>query len=112
MIINLWASWCTPCRAELPAIQAYAASGRVRVLGVDTQDTTTGARSTIDDFGLTFPILSDPDRRLLAAVDRSALPATLFVDADGGVRYVYATGTPLTEADLARLAARYLGVGG
>ncbi len=109
-VVNLWAAWCDPCRAELPAIQQYAASSGVTVIGVDTQDTGTAAHAAIDDYGLTYPQLTDPSRKLLVAVDRTALPATLFVDADGGLRYVYNEGTPLTVARLTALASQYLGV--
>jgi thiol-disulfide isomerase/thioredoxin len=112
MIVNLWASWCTPCRAELPAIQRYATTSGVTVIGVDTGDTTAAATSVIDDLGLTFPVLSDTGRSLLAAVGRSALPVTLFVDAQGGLRYLYNEGTALTEETLAALATAHLGVGG
>jgi hypothetical protein len=64
----------------------------------------------VQDLGLTFPMLVDPSNSLLTAVGRSALPATLFVDAHGGLRYVYNVGTPLTEERLAGLTATYLGI--
>jgi thiol-disulfide isomerase/thioredoxin len=111
-VINLWASWCPPCRAELPGIQAFAATGVVTVIGVDTADTRSGAASTIQDHGLTYPMLSDPDKALSNAIGRSVLPVTLFVDAQNRVRYVYASGTPLTKESLTQLVAEHLGVGG
>jgi hypothetical protein len=64
----------------------------------------------MDELALTYPMLADPDNRLLTEVGRSALPATLFVDAEGGLRYLYNEVTPLTEQRLTELAATYLGV--
>src|SRR5690348_8480892 len=84
-IVNLWAAWCEPCRTELPAIQQFAgrAGDRVKVIGVATADRHDSAKSFIDDEKLTITMLEDPDRRLLTAVKRTALPATLFIKADG-----------------------------
>lgn len=110
-IVNLWASWCAPCRTELPAFQAYAVSvgDRVAVIGVDTGDTRSAGGALLQDVKVTYPTLFDDQRRLLSAVGRSALPVTLFVDAGGGLRYVY-NSTPLDEPAIARLAQTYLGV--
>ncbi|HKS98265.1 MAG TPA: TlpA disulfide reductase family protein, partial [Rugosimonospora sp.] len=111
-VINLWASWCTPCRTEIPAIQRYAvrAGTRVTVIGVDTADTRTGGGSTIQDLGVTYPNLYDDRQQLLHGVGRADLPVTLFVDAHGGIRHVYSSGVALTEASLAQLVRTYLGV--
>jgi thiol-disulfide isomerase/thioredoxin len=111
-VINLWASWCAPCRTELPQIQRYAerAAGRVQVIGVITSDPNRGgAQSLIDDLGLRFPMLYDEPATLRAQVGVQALPLTLLVDAGGRVAYRY-NARPLDEAALADLVDRYLGV--
>jgi thiol-disulfide isomerase/thioredoxin len=111
VLINLWASWCGPCRQELPAFQRYAqrAAGAVLVVGVATDTGRTAGRSVVDDLGLTFPMLYDRDRTLLLAAGRANLPVTLFVDAHGRVAYVY-NSTALDDAAIASLAAEHLGV--
>jgi thiol-disulfide isomerase/thioredoxin len=110
-IVNLWASWCGPCRTEMPAIQRYAdrAAGTVTVIGVDTGDTAAAGSSVLHDLGVRYPNLFDEDKRLLTAVGRVALPVTLFVDAAGRIRSVY-NGQPLSEDSLATLAHDRLGV--
>lgn len=111
-VINMWASWCEPCRAELPAVEAFAkaAGPAIDVIGVDTADERSPARSTISDFGLTYPMVSDPDQRILHSIGAQGLPATLFVAPGGDIRYVYNSGTALDIAHLDELAATYLGV--
>ncbi|OLB79066.1 MAG: hypothetical protein AUI14_11365 [Actinobacteria bacterium 13_2_20CM_2_71_6] len=111
-IVNLWASWCGPCRQELPAFQRYATvvGEQVLVLGVDTGDTRDAGAGLLQDTKVTFPTLYDDQRRLLSALGRSALPVTVFVDADGGIRYLY-NDTALDDAAIARLARTHLGVG-
>lgn len=110
-VINLWASWCPPCREELPAFQRYAerAGGRVAVIGVDTADRREAANSIVEDLGLTFPNLYDPRSQLRNAMGGRPLPVTLFVAADGAVAYVY-NDRPLDDADLDRLVREHLGV--
>ncbi len=111
-VLNLWASWCEPCRFELPEIARYAerAAGRVRVVGVITNDPNrTAAQSVVDDFGLRFPMVYDERAQVRKAVGALGIPTTLLVDAQGRVAYRY-TGVQLDEAALARLVERYLGV--
>lgn len=110
-IVNLWASWCGPCRDELPAFQRYAqqAAGRVSVLGVNIADSPAGRTSIVTDLGLTFPILVDERAVLRGALGRAALPITVFVDADGRMVHVY-NDVALDDARLRRLAEQHLGV--
>jgi thiol-disulfide isomerase/thioredoxin len=109
-VVNLWASWCAPCREELPALQRYAdqAAGQVHVLGVVTEDRRSAAVSLAEELGITFPALDDPDGRLWAAVATVGLPTTLFVGADGQVRYVHTN--VLDEQAVERYVTDQLGV--
>jgi thiol-disulfide isomerase/thioredoxin len=112
-VINLWASWCGPCRGELPQMQRYAdrAAGRVQVVGVITSDPDRGgAQSLVDDLGLRFPMLYDERAKLQARIGPPvAMPTTLLVDAHGRVAYRHSA-RPLDEAALADLVRHHLGV--
>lgn len=109
-IVSLWATWCPPCREELPMLQRYAdqAAGTVHVLGVVTGDRRSAAAALAEDLGVTFPALDDPDELVRTEFAAVGLPVTLFVDPAGRVRYVHRA--PLDEETLARLAAERFGV--
>lgn len=102
VMVNLWASWCPPCRAEMPAIekvyQAYKDRGLV-VLGVNTtfQDSETDAAAFIREFDLTFPIPLDRDGAVSRRYQLRGLPSTFFVDRRGIIRSVV-IGGPMSEA--------------
>jgi cytochrome c biogenesis protein CcmG/thiol:disulfide interchange protein DsbE len=109
-VINMWASWCEPCRAELPIMQRLAdrAGGRLHVLGVDTNDGRDAAASFGAAKRVTMPTLYDRERRLLGSIGRINLPVTIFVDA-AGRDYVHPL--PVTSArELSDLVRRHTGV--
>lgn len=107
-IVNLWASWCTPCRTELPALNTYAQKATVLVVGVNTEDSRTGAGSIVDDLKLGFPTLYDREGRLHKALGSLPMPITLFVAADGTVAYTHRSGA-LDTAGFEQLAREHLG---
>jgi thiol-disulfide isomerase/thioredoxin len=109
-VINLWGSWCEPCRAELPVVQALAdvTAGRLHVIGVDTFDDRAAGASFAADKGVSFPTLFDPEKKLLTALGKVNLPVTVFVGADGQ-RHVY-SGTALDKPTLGGLVRTHTGV--
>lgn len=115
ILVNLWASWCGPCRTEMPAIQRvydqYREQGFV-VLAVNAtlQDSTQAANAFVDEFGFTFPVLLDVDGRVASLYRLRAFPSSYFVDANGIIREVV-LGGPMNEALLATRVEQLLGEG-
>jgi len=110
-VINLWGSWCEPCRDELPAIDAVAqrTHGLVHFLGVDTRDLRSDAEDMVTEFGLTYPSVFDQGEQVRIALKQAGIPVTLFVDSAGKVVHLY-NGTRLDEATLSNLVKQHLGV--
>lgn len=100
LVVNFWASWCAPCRKEMPAFQQVAddLGDQVAIVGVTDEDDLAAAREAADASGVSYPLLVDVDQELLTQLELSGLPATVFVDADGTIvgRHLGA----LTEAEL------------
>lgn len=85
-VINVWASWCGPCRKELPLIAQLHDTGKVDVLGVDIEDPQPGtALELAADSGVTYPSVADPAGETKAPLGIAGVPQTVFVDADGSV---------------------------
>ena len=95
VVLNFWASWCPPCRAEMPEFQALweergpSGSNDLVILAVDflPEDSVSAAAGFVEDFELTFPILFDTeDGEVYQGYGLRGLPATFFIDADGIMR--------------------------
>ena len=104
VVINLWASWCPPCRAEMPAIQRVYEKTRGRgleVLAVNTtfQDSERDAAGFVQELGLTFPVPLDRSGTVSRQYQLRALPSTFFVDREGIIRKVI-IGGPMSEATI------------
>lgn len=91
-VVNVWASWCLPCRAEAPllreAVRHYG--GQITFIGVDIQDKPAEAAAFIAEFGLDqFDHVADPDRAIPALLGGSGVPITYFVAAGGEIIAVH-----------------------
>ncbi len=90
MIVNFWASWCLPCREEMPVLEATWQEYRSEVLfvGVNTQETNKeDAQELLDDFSLTYPNGIDQKSRINIDYGLFGLPETFFIRADGTLSY-------------------------
>ena len=87
VLINLWATWCGPCRDEMPILQAahLRHGDEVQFVGVDTRDSTEAAAAYLPEVGVTYPQLVDPDGDLLEHLRIPGLPVTVVLDADGRI---------------------------
>jgi cytochrome c biogenesis protein CcmG, thiol:disulfide interchange protein DsbE len=88
LVLNVWASWCGPCRTEMPDFQAvYRQLGdRVGFLGLDQTDQVDAARRFVAETGVTYRLAADPHGAAAAKLRVVGLPTTLFVGADGVLR--------------------------
>jgi cytochrome c biogenesis protein CcmG/thiol:disulfide interchange protein DsbE len=98
VMLNFWASWCTPCRQEFPLLKQYTGA---QVLGVIFDDSADNARRFMAEQRATWPGLVDPNGRIAAAygvAKKPGIPVTVFIDARGKVTGIHLG--PLTAADL------------
>ena len=112
VIINLWASWCGPCRTEMPAIQQVYDEFReegftVLAVNATSQDSQTAALRFAEEYDLTFPILFDVDGSVIRDYQVRAFPSTFFVGRDGVIQEVV-IGGPMAEALLTTRAQNLL----
>lgn len=97
VVLNIWGSWCGPCRAEaddLQAVQDQLGDRGVQVLGINVRDDRSSARDFVRNHGITFPSIFDPSGRSLLALDgfpRSTVPATIILDRQHRVAAIFLT---------------------
>jgi len=91
LVVNLWATWCTPCLEEMPHLQAaHEARGHeVRFVGLNVSDSPTRAAARADEMGITYLLGRDPDGEFSEALGAVGLPVTAFVDRTGRVAHVH-----------------------
>ena len=111
VVVNKWASWCTPCRAEFPVFQQVAIDrGRsVAFLGLDAQDKAPAARRFLAGRPLPYPSLQDPDQSLSRSLEApDVAPVTVFLDARGRTAFIH-SGQYTSARQLMADIDRYLG---
>lgn len=108
VVLSFWATWCEPCRRELPALAAWAkAHPEVAIVGVNYEDDAAAAKAFASEHGATWPSLADADGAIGEAFKVPGLPATYLIDADGRVvdRILGEVTGPVLDAHLKALGA-------
>ena len=113
LMINVWATWCLPCRVEMPSIEAlqkdYAPKGlKIVAVSIDDPGTDDAIRSFARQYKLTFEILHDPSKQIVEAYDISGYPETFIVGRDGIIRKKLMQATDWNSPDARALMDRLL----
>lgn len=92
VMVNFWATWCGPCRIEMPHLnklyEKYRSAG-FQLLGVNIDEDPLQAQQLAAKLGLRFPVLLDTDKKVSRLYDLTTMPSTVLIDRDGKVRYVH-----------------------
>ena len=93
VLLNLWATWCVPCREETPYLQSlYEEHGEdgLRIVGIslDTGDAESDVAMFVEEYGVTYTVLHDPQMRGLELYQVPGLPATFLIDREGVLRWI------------------------
>jgi thiol-disulfide isomerase/thioredoxin len=108
-VINVWGSWCIPCRQEMPFLRKLAATGKVKIIGIDVEEKSMeAARKFIVDQGMTWPNLYDKDGSTKSTFGMG-VPITWYLDLDGKVVYRH-IGVLNSKDQLFSEVEKYLGV--
>lgn len=89
VLLNFWATWCGPCRQEMPAIQARYNHGDFAVLAVDFGETRAQVQGFINEIGVDLPIVLDADGSVQELYRVRGYPTTFFIDAQGVIRFFH-----------------------
>ncbi len=101
VLINFWASWCGPCRQEMPLLSELHEQYRdlgFTVLGVNVEEDSRQARKLLEDAPVSFPVVFDSDSTVSREYDVAAMPSTMLVDRNGTLRYLHKGYKPGLEA--------------
>ena len=105
VMINFWASWCGPCRQEMPALEQlysrYKDLGFV-ILGVNLDEDSGKAIGMLNHIPVSFPILFDNDKKISNLYDVTAMPTTYLIDRNGNLRHLYKAYKPGYEEKYAK----------
>jgi len=92
VLVNFWATWCGPCREEMPQLNKlydkYRSSGFV-LLGVNVDDDANKGMEVAHKLGVKFPVLLDTDKKVSKLYDLATMPSTVLIDREGRIRYVH-----------------------
>lgn len=92
VMVNFWATWCGPCRVELPHLnrlhETYKKAG-FTMLGVNIDNNPQQAIELAQRLGVNFPVLLDTNKAVVGAYGLGDMPATVLIDRDGRIRYIY-----------------------
>ena len=92
VMVNFWATWCVPCREEMPHLQAlyerYNSLG-FELLAVNVEDNPAGARKWLEETPVTFPVLFDPKNEVTKLFKVQTMPTTVLVGRDGTMRFIH-----------------------
>jgi cytochrome c biogenesis protein CcmG, thiol:disulfide interchange protein DsbE len=113
LMINVWATWCLPCRVEMPSIEAlnkeYAPKGlKIVAVSIDDPGTDSTIRAFVKQYGLTFEVLHDPQGKISDAYDITGYPETFIVGKDGVIRRKLMSATNWNAPEARALVDRLL----
>ncbi len=109
VLLNNWATWCPPCKAEMPDLEAYYEAHQAEgftVIAVNAGDPPAEVGAFAQQYGLTFPVWPDPNTETLRAFGIQGLPTSFIIDRDGMVRATW-TGA-ITRATLEKYVTPYI----
>lgn len=117
VLLNVWATWCHPCRDEIPELQAihnrYSGRGLELIgVSVDAQGNADGIREFVREFQMTYPIWHDPDERVSTQFLVVGVPATFLIDRTGVLRWRKTGPVQPGDTSLTNAIERALGEGG